>query len=137
MSKTTKARKGDLILVEETTRNYYSVATYAEAKAAGQTLPESETTYQFGVVASATKEGEVKAWSQLAWGDELINASSSRPIGHSRRWVMSAKTIDVAGVLTAAKSHHYPGHPGQPKPFSSFDEAKRLAQPFLTVAVRA
>lgn len=135
MATTAKARKGDLILVEEVTRNHYSAAAHAEAKAAGRTLAEVEKRYKFGVVASATREGEVKTWRQVGYGEE-VTSHYAQPIGYANRWVLSAKAIDVVGALTAAKAHHWPGHPDQPRAFDSFDEARDLARPFLLVAVR-
>jgi hypothetical protein len=131
MSETTKARKGDLILVERVSRNCYSLAAYAEAKAAGRTLPDVETDYQFGVVASATRDGQVKTWRSIGWGDELLNASD-QPIRYDRRWVKSAKCVDVTGVLVAAKAHHWPGHPGQPMPFDTFEQARDFARKFAS-----
>lgn len=136
MPETTKARKGDLILVEDVSRNHYSVAAYAEAKAAGRTLPDTTTTYRFGVVASATREGEVKSWRGLGYGDEPVAGGYPMPIRNERRWVMSAKQVDIAGVLIAAKAHHWPGHPDSPMPFDTFDEAKAVAKPYLLVKVR-
>jgi len=136
VSKTTKARKGDLILVEQVTANFYSVAAHAEAKAAGRTLPAVTTEYQFGAVASATREGEVKTWRAVGWGEALLSGHAE-PIRYARRWVMTAKQIDVTGALIAAKGHHYAGHPGQPKPFGTYAEARECVRPFLTVAVRS
>ncbi len=137
MSKTTKARKGDLILVEEVTVNHYSVAARTEAEQAGKPLPDRTTSYRFGVVDSATRDGQVKTWRQVGFGDELISVGYAQPIRHHRRWVMPAKQTDVTAVLTAAKAHHYDGHPGQPKPFDSFAEAQAVARPHLLVAERA
>jgi hypothetical protein len=135
VTESTKARKGDLILVERVTRNHYSVAAYAEAKAAGRTLLDVETTYEFGVVTSATREGDVKSWQAVGWGDELLG--SAQPIRNSRRWVMPAKNIDVERLIAWVKSaHHYPDHPGQPMPFSTFDEAKWFAH-FYVIEERA
>lgn len=140
MSTTTKARKGDLILVETVSRNYYSHAAYEEAKAAGRTLPTTTTKYEFGVVDSATREGFVKTWRAVGYGDALTSDGYTQKIVTypiERWWVMTAKTIDVEGVLRAAKAHHWPGHPGQPKAFDTLDEAKQVAKPFLLVAVRS
>jgi hypothetical protein len=114
-----KARKGDLVLIERTERSYVI----------GQPSTES-TTYEFGVVHSATRDGIVKTWSSLAYGDELIH-DYGRPLTHRERaYVMPKSDIDVTAVLEAAKAHHWPGHPGQPMPFDSIEEAKETARPF-------
>lgn len=136
MSTTAKARKGDLILVEDISRNSWSVAAREEAKNAGRTLPDTETRYQFGIVDSATREGEVKTWRQLSGGEALVSTGYAQPMGQSRRWVLSAKQIDVTGVLKAAQAHHWPGHPDSPRPFNSYEQAREVARPFLAVAVK-
>lgn len=127
----TKARKGDLVLVEQVSRNYWSVAAVQEAKAAGRKLPETETSYQFGVVDSATRDGVIKTWREVGYGDDLLTGGRALPFltfdSFVRCWVLSAKKVDVDAVLRAAKAHHWPGHPGQPKPFDSFDEAQQIA----------
>lgn len=134
-----KARKGDLILVEETRANHYSVAAVREAEAKGRTLPSATTTYAFGVVASATREGVAKSWFPVGYGDETVSAYATlitQRFGSApRTWVMSRKEIDVAAVMEAAKAHHWPGHPGQPQSFETFDDACAIARPHrLTVA---
>jgi hypothetical protein len=129
------AHKGDRILVEDVTANHYTTTAHAETQAAGRTLSDTTTTYTFGLVASATREGEVKTWRRIGYGDELTTGGYAEPIRYQRRWVLSAKQVDVAGVLTAAKAHHWPGNPDQPQGFDSFDEAKAVAKPFLKAAV--
>jgi hypothetical protein len=125
-----KARKGDLILIETVTRNSYSVAARMEAKAAGRELSQEDTTYTFGVVASATREGYVKSWSSVGYGDELVS-TYAMPIGtKERRWVVGQKDIDVPAAMKAAKAHHWDGHPGQPQPFDSLKEATDTVRPF-------
>jgi hypothetical protein len=131
----TKARKGDLILVEQITRNFWSLDTRTEAQAAGRELPEVETSYTFGVVASATKDGQVKTWYAVGWGEDLVSVCH-QPIGYGRRWVVSTKDIDVESALRLAKEHHWPGHPGQPRSFATFDEAKHAVAPAARPAVR-
>jgi hypothetical protein len=120
-----KARKGDLVLVESISRNAYSMAAYQEARDAGRQLPETTASYQFGIVDSATRDGEVKTWRHLG------ESNCAAVIRYQRRWVTSAKTIDVNAVLTAAKTHHWPGHPDSPMPFPSLKDAIDVARPFL------
>jgi hypothetical protein len=126
-----KARKGDLILIERVDHNYYSVAAHEEAKAAGRELPDTETTCTFGVVASATRDGQPKTWYSVGWGDELVSTGYAQPVMSrlvNRYWVQPAKQVDVEAVLHAAKAHHYPNHPGQPKPYDTFEEARDVAR---------
>lgn len=123
-------RKGDLILVERVSRNSYSVAAHLEAKAAGCELPSSDTSYTFGVVASATRDGIVKTWQAVGYRDELLS-TYAQPIGTGERhWTMPRKAVDISAVLAAAKAHHWPGHPGQPRPFATLEEATAVARSF-------
>jgi hypothetical protein len=119
-----KTRKGDLILVERIDRDYYTD---------GRGVVE-RTSYVFGIVASATRDGTPKTWHSLGYGADLIAEGYAQPVNSRlvhRFWVMSAKDIDVTGVLRAAKAHHWPNHPDQPMPFDSLDEAKAAARPYL------
>ena len=135
MSEGVKARKGDLVLIERTEHCHWSLDARAEARAAGRELPETTTAYTFGVVASATRDGVVKTWRPVGYGADLVSGGYARPLlPRERAYVIPAKTIDVTGVLRAAKEHHWPGHPDQPKPFDSLDEAKLVARPFLIEA---
>jgi hypothetical protein len=112
-----KARKGDLIVVERAERSYVI----------GQPSTET-TTYHVGIVHSATREGDVKTWCALGYGDELVSPYG-QTVKYARRWVMPAKEIDVDAALRAAKAHHWEGHPGQPKPFDSLDAVKETLRP--------
>jgi hypothetical protein len=117
-------RKGDLILVERIDRDYSTD---------GRGVVE-HTSYVFGVVASASRDGTPKTWHSLGYGDDLIADGYAQPVNSrlvNRFWVMSAKDIDVTGVLRAAKAHHWLNHPGQPMPFDCLDEAKATARPHL------
>lgn len=117
------ARKGDLILVETVHRDYVI----------GQGARVS-TEYQFGVVASATRDGMVKTWAAVGWGDDLVSTDfRGRWVGQdiaraARYWVVPKADVDVDGVLAAAKAHHWPGTPGQPKEYDSLDEARAVAK---------
>lgn len=127
----TKARKGDLILVERVSHNHWSLAAYEEARAAGRTLPDTETDYTFGVVASATRDGVAKTWHSVGWGDELVSTGYAQPVASrlvNRYWIQPAKQVDVEAVLRAAKAHHWPNHPGQPRAFDTLDEAIEVAK---------
>jgi hypothetical protein len=121
---TCRIRKGDLILVERVDRDYYTDGFGVIER----------TSYEFGVVAAATRDGVAKTWCGVGWGDNLISDGYAQPVASrsiSRHWVLSAKEIEVEGVLRAAKAHHWPNHPDQPMPFASLDDAKAAARPHV------
>jgi hypothetical protein len=108
------------VLVERTERTY------------GIGIPSTErTTYEFGMVASATRDGVLKSWFRIGYGDQIVSEYQSILTREERAaYVLSQSEIDVSAVLTAAKSHHWPDHPGQPMPFDSVEEAREIARPF-------
>ena len=119
------ARKGDLILIGTVHRSYVI----------GQGSEES-LDYTYGVVASATRGGEVKTYYAVGFGDDQLSPYA-QPVPPSARvecrvYVMSAAEIDVMAVVRAAKAHHWPDHPGQPRGFDTLSEARAVARPFLT-----
>jgi hypothetical protein len=115
-----KARKGDLVLVEVLNRTYVIGAGTSE-----------RTEYRYGVVHSATRDGQIKTWSELGFGDQL-HSDYGQPL-RGRSWVLPKADVDVESVLKAAKAHHWPDHPGQPMPFDSFDAARDVARPYAVV----
>jgi hypothetical protein len=110
----TRARKGDLVIVEQTRHDYII----------GQGSQE-RTTFDVAVVASATRDGAVKTYRGVGWGDELLS-SNSVPARHSRCYVASAADVDLDATLAAAKAHHWEGHPGQPKSFDSLADVRAI-----------
>jgi len=115
-----EARKGDLILIER------------KEIISSLTEPRRErVTYEFGMVASATRDGVVKSWHMLQWGEGVISPNDVVLPRHARMWVMPKKGIDVLGALAAAKAHHWDGHPNQPKPFDTFEDARECVRPFV------
>jgi hypothetical protein len=122
-----KARKGDLILVGTVH------ASYVIGQGRQETL-----SYDFGVVASATRAGLAKSWRQLGYGDELLGGAvvpvPAQSFSDKRVYVVSASAIDVDAVLRAAKAHHWPGHPGQPRGFDTLSGARECARPFVIEA---
>lgn len=115
-----EARKGDLILIER------------KAIITSLTEPRRErTTYEYGVVGSATRDGVVKTWHPLGYGDGLLSVSDSVLPRHARMWVMPRKAIDVEAALRAAKAHHWDGHPNQPKPFDTLEAAKDAIRAYV------
>ena len=112
------ARKGDLIVVECVSHSY--------AVKGPRTV---NTTYRVGVVASATRDGQVKTWQANGYGDQLLSGYP-QPIRYDHNWTTSAKEIDVDGALGAAKAHHWEGHPGQPQDFDTLEEVRVALRPF-------
>lgn len=113
-----KARKGDLVLVERTEHVYYTDKPSTD-----------RTTYEFGMVHSATREGVVKTWSSLGYGEQLVSEYGRPLTRHEKAYMMPKAEIDVEAVLWAAKAHHWPGHETQPMPFDSFETAREIARP--------
>lgn len=108
------ARKGDLVIIEETHRDYII----------GEGTRE-RTSYSVAVVASATRDGRVKTYRGVGWGDELLSTNAV-PVRHERCYVASAGDVDIDATLRAAKAHHWPGHPGQPKAFDSLADVRAI-----------
>lgn len=117
----TKARKGDLILVERTERNSWSTAAVAEAQAEGRELPETSACYSFGVVTSATREGHVNTYRLVGASNDLESGGSGFGV-RIRYLLVSAKNIDVDGVLKAVEARPV---------FNALDEAQAIARAFL------
>jgi hypothetical protein len=117
------ARKGDLILVGTVHSSYVIGEGHSET-----------LSYSFGVVASATRAGLAKTMRQVGYGDELLSSAAvpvpEQSFRDKRVYIVARDAIDVDGVLRAAKAHHWPGHPGQPKAFDTLSEARECARPF-------
>lgn len=114
------ARKGDLALIER------QAVTYSTTEGR-----QVRTEYVFAVVASATREGVVKTYTQA--GSDCAQSMGRFYVERcfvERCFVMPAADIDVAAVIEAAKAHHWPGHPGQPMAFESIEVAREIARPF-------
>lgn len=120
----TKARKGDAVLIEHTTTNY-------RINAPTRTV----TSYSFHFVASATRDGVVKA---VADGPDAQSVSLERTISAGRRWIIGQGQCDVAGLLAAFDARQWPGRDRRSYdhgryPFASVDEAKDFARAFVGV----
>jgi hypothetical protein len=122
-----KARKGDLILVGTVHASY----------GIGQGREEA-LSYDFGVVVSATRAGLAKSWRRLGYGDDLLESAAvpvpEQALRDKRVYVVSAVAIDVDAVLRAAKAHHWPDRPGQPRGFDTLSGARECARPFVIEA---
>lgn len=121
-SKETKhqtARKGDLVVVEQRTSTYFTGRGTVFA-----------TEFNVGVVASATREGTVKTWRHLGYGEDLLS-TGAQPIRYDKCYVLPKSRIDVDAALVAAKLHCWPGHPTQPKAFDSIEDVRECLRPLL------
>lgn len=107
-----RARKGDLILVERTDRDY----------SAGTGAGVERISFHYGRVASADRDGVAKTYEDAYGG----NPVPIKPTDRVR--VMSAENVDVDAVMEASRRHTYPGTE-QAKPFDSLEEAKAIAAP--------
>lgn len=114
-----KARKGDLVAIERTTRDY----------TIGQGSQE-RTEVQLAMVESVDRNGIVKSYRTVGWGDELVsdNAVKIDPI-REKTLVGSQDRVDVRAALEAAKQHTWPDTT-QPKAYDSVEEAARVAKRF-------
>lgn len=119
-SKSLKAKKGDLVVIERTIRDYV----------AGQRGITERTDYVFGVVDKVNRDGVVQTYRTPGYGDELISANPMPVMPREKARVLSAQTVDVAAVLAAAKAHTYPNS-DTPMPFKSLKEAQDLARPHV------
>lgn len=109
-----KARKGDLVVVEETSSSYVL----------GEGTRES-TDVRVGVVTSTDRDGRVTGWS--------TNADGSYPqkVTHRQKtYKLEAERVDVPAAMQAARENRWPG--GQEgRPFSSVDAAREAVRPHV------
>lgn len=106
------AKRGDLVLVVEDRREFIIGQEAQEYVAA-----------VVGIVASIDRLGHVKRYAST-WGSVCAMPARARAL------VVSKADIDVTAAFDAAKAHTYPGHPTQPQPFASIDEAREFLRPF-------
>lgn len=111
-----KARKGDLVVVEETTNDY----TIGKGS-------EERTTVHVGVVTSTDRDGRVTGWSR--------NADGSYPqkvTNRQKTLKLEAERVDVAAAIAAAQDNpwsHDPSKKGMP--FRSVEEARAAVRPHV------
>lgn len=109
------ARKGDLAIVERTSRSYVI----------GKPT-EERTEVHVGVVTSTDKDGRITGYSTSADG------SYPQKVDNVREKVLKleAERVDVPAAIEAAKQNEWsPGKPG--KPLDSVEHAKEVVKPFL------
>ena len=117
----TKARRGDLVVLEKRTSYTTTSEGYHEA-----------TVYDVGIVASITRDGIVKAVETRYGGSTPLKNMH----GIGRTFVVPQGEINVREAAEAAWSNEWrPGYPG--KPFDSLDDLRDVVRPFLVGAVAA
>ena len=110
----TKAKRGDLVVIEKRTSYTTTSAGYHEA-----------TIYEVGIVTSITREGVTKAIETRYGGPTPLK----NIYGVGRTFIVSQDEIDVRAAAEAAWSNEWkPGYPG--KPFDSLDEVRSVVSPF-------
>lgn len=117
-----KARRGDLAVLVSVRQDFVI----------GQGSSVS-TQVDVVQVASVTREGVVKAVRSV-WRDSTPLPLARWPHANPQVLLVSRDRIDVEAALTAARAHAWPGHPDQPMPFDSVEEARDLLRPFLTAS---
>lgn len=115
----TAAKRGDLMILVRT--------SYSWNTSFVRTPYES---VRIGVVTSATRDGNVKAWD-----NPFITKSGPRSIpfrraADDRVLLVSKDKIDVAAAMAAYRKRVYLGH-NQIMDFNSLDEAREFLRPFL------
>ena len=120
-----KAKRGDSVAIVKKTRDYVM----------GQGTTE-RTEVTLAKVTSITRDGWVKAFTEYGWS-ESTSYPLERVISLGQALVIPASMIDPADVRAVAKAHHWPGHPDQPRPFDSLEEAREALRPHLITSEAA
>lgn len=111
-----KAKKGDLVVIEETS------SSYIIGKGS-----EEETTVRVGIVTSTDRDGRVTSYS--------TNADGSYPqkVGNRQKtYKLEQERVDVQGAMAAAAANPWPHKPeAKGKPFASLAEARAAVAPHL------
>lgn len=111
-----KARKGDLVVVEETSSSY----TIGKGS-------EEQTTVHVGVVTSTDRDGRVTGWSRNADGSYPKKVSN-----REKTYKLEAERVDVAAAIETARANPWPHNPeAKGKPFASLAEARAAVAPHL------
>jgi len=125
-----RAKHGDLAIRETTSTTYHQGGGRQEGKQ-----------FELVRVASASKDGEVKTYHPLRYGDLGDHPTSSPvkvPAGFNRDkfHVLPTGTIDEGPAIAAARANRW--HPDRPqasdnegKPFGSLEEIKAVLQPHV------
>jgi hypothetical protein len=123
---TRPARRGDLVVVEETTVTHMIGARSA-----------ATTRYTVAVVTSVTRDGAVKSLREDHRAAGTGAVREVRRMGPRVRLLTFPKDqIDVAAAQQAARDHTWPG--GQPsRPFDTLDEVRDALRPFLRQSATA
>lgn len=113
---TTAAKRGDLVVIESTHTDFVIGSGSSKRQ-----------TFEIGIVTSIDRQGIVQRIKD-AWG------SPRRLYSWERVYIASKTSVHAEQAHEAAQTQHtYPGHPGQPMPFASLDEAKAFLTPYRIV----
>jgi hypothetical protein len=126
------AKRGDLVVFEEHHRDYVLHGENREY-----------STFTVGVVTSVTRDGHVKMYRRAGnfdqgkdWRGEP-DRGESVPSRMVRSYLMSSKSIDVAGALATAACHVWvtdTAHEDSAKAYDSLAEVKAALKPHLLSA---
>ncbi|XAO35565.1 hypothetical protein SEA_MORGANA_131 [Gordonia phage Morgana] len=117
----TAARRGDAIVLVQAGRTLY-----ADGR------PSQPTTdIEVGIVTSVTRDGSVKAFTDVIGSRQDLARRTSR-WHFAQRYILSQDEIDVEAFVAAARARRWPHRPDDadhlPYPFQSLDEARAVAR---------
>jgi len=116
-----KASRGDAIVI---------VIVSQESNYVTGAARTTSTRVELGIVTNITRDGLVKKFRAAAYQDSSPRTLDT-VIGFQRTLVIPTSQISTQDVEAVARNHHFDGHPGQAKPFSSVDEAKAALKPYV------
>jgi len=124
-TKTAKAKRGDLIVIEKVERNY----TVSE----GAT---ERTRFDVFEVAGLFRDGRVRTVRSVAWSGSYPQEleGKRRMSGLVKTYLLPAANVDKDAVVKAVTEHCYPNS-DTPMPFGSLDEVRALVKPHRRSAV--
>lgn len=112
-----KAKKGDLVVVEETTADY-------STSGGGRT---ERTEVRVGVVTSTDRDGRVTGWSTHADG-----SYPQKVTNRQKTYKLEQERVDVQAAMAAAAANPWNTRDGATgKPFASVEEARAAVRPHV------
>lgn len=115
-----KAKRGDLLVIERTTRDYVI----------GQETVERRL-FEMYEVAGLFRDGRVRSIRSVAWTGSATQdvEGKRRMLGLVTTYLLPAANVDKEAVTKAVQAHTYPNS-STPMPFDSIDELRALVKPF-------
>lgn len=114
----TKARRGDLVLMEETRSSFYL-----------DHGTQSETFYRLAVVTACTRDGLAKNVARFSFGS--ISPAKYGITG--RRWVIATSDNDVPAIIARMGELTATRDGWDADTFASFDDAREFLTPFRRI----